>query len=68
MLRHKNGSWRLCNTLIDVLCLRAERQPEDSACSFLRDGEQDEVDVSYRELERSGRGFSKMWRVPDSGC
>ena len=57
MLRHDNGSWRLCSTLIDVLCFRAERQPEDLACSFLRDGEQDEVDVSYRELERQARAL-----------
>jgi acyl-CoA synthetase (AMP-forming)/AMP-acid ligase II len=39
-------------TLIDLLRLRARCDPSRTAYTFLRDGENDEVDLTYGELDR----------------
>ena len=46
-------------TLVDVLELRAQQQPEAIACIFLEDGETDETRRSYREIQAKARTIAQ---------
>jgi acyl transferase domain-containing protein/acyl-CoA synthetase (AMP-forming)/AMP-acid ligase II/acyl carrier protein len=41
--------------LIELLCWRAEHQPEQRAYTFLSDGETEKASLTYRELDRQAR-------------
>ncbi len=43
------------STLVDLLSYRALHQPEQTAYTFLRDGETEEVSLTYQELDRQAR-------------
>lgn len=45
-------------TLVDLLRLRADRQPEDNTYTFLIDGEDQEVPLANRELDRQARAIA----------
>src|SRR5205085_4424066 len=47
-----------CTTLIDVLRLRAEVQPNREVFTFLVDGETQEVSLTYGELDRRARAIA----------
>ncbi|HVF55927.1 MAG TPA: amino acid adenylation domain-containing protein, partial [Pyrinomonadaceae bacterium] len=45
-------------TLVDLLRLRASSQPEQLAYTFLLDGEKEEANISYGELDRQARAIA----------
>jgi len=45
-------------TLVDLLRLRAERQPDDITYTFLLDGEEQEIPLSNWELDRQARAIA----------
>jgi acyl-CoA synthetase (AMP-forming)/AMP-acid ligase II len=45
-------------TFVDAMRLRAERQPYKVACTFLVDGETEEVSVTYGELDGQARAIA----------
>jgi acyl-CoA synthetase (AMP-forming)/AMP-acid ligase II len=47
-----------CRTLIDLLRRRAAATPDRRAFTLLLDGEQEEVSVSYRELDQRARAIA----------
>jgi acyl-CoA synthetase (AMP-forming)/AMP-acid ligase II/acyl carrier protein len=49
-----------CSTLVDVLRWRGEHQPGRPAVTFLRDGDGDEVQVSYEALDRGARAVAAL--------
>lgn len=49
-------------TIVDVLRHRALREPEARGYTFLADGEQKEVALSYKELDRRARVIATMLR------
>ena len=52
----------LPKTLVELLRLRAERQPDQIAYTFLRDGEVEEANLTYRELDLRARSIAQMLR------
>ena len=42
-------------TLADILRMRAEHTPDETAFIFLRDGEDDEEKITYKELDQAAR-------------
>ena len=48
------------DTLSDVLSFHASRQPEKEAYTFLVDGESQQVQLTYRELDRKARAIAAM--------
>ena len=46
------------STLVDLLRYRAVVQPEQTAYTFLVDGDLDEVSFSYAELDRRARAIA----------
>jgi amino acid adenylation domain-containing protein len=56
------GSADQLSTLISLLRWRAERQPDQVAYRFLRDGERDEVMLSYAELDHQARVIAARLR------
>lgn len=44
--------------LVDLLCKRGSLHPEKLAFKFLRDGEDDVVDITYGELDRQARAVA----------
>src|SRR6185437_297765 len=67
LLRREDGVRLPCETLIDLLCLRAEQQPDDLAYQFLLDGEQDEASLHYRELDHRARAIGAWLQEHVSG-
>ncbi len=49
-------------TLVDLLRRRAAQQPDARGYTFLADGEQDEVSLTYQELDRQARSIAAMIR------
>ena len=49
-----------CSTLIEVLRWRATHQPERLAYTYLVDGENDEITLTYKELDRRARAIAAM--------
>jgi len=49
-------------TIVDLLELRAEREPDRTALIFLRDGETDEEPLTYGELARHARSIAVRLR------
>jgi acyl-CoA synthetase (AMP-forming)/AMP-acid ligase II/acyl carrier protein len=47
-----------CSTLVHLLRWRAEHQPGRRAFTFLRDGEGDEVHITYEALDRGARAVA----------
>ncbi|WP_164014718.1 non-ribosomal peptide synthetase [Pyxidicoccus trucidator] len=47
-----------CDTLLELLRVRAERQPEQRGFTFLVDGEEEEAHLSYGELDRKARAIA----------
>jgi acyl-CoA synthetase (AMP-forming)/AMP-acid ligase II len=47
-----------CSTLVNLLRWRAEHQPGRRAFTFLRDGEGDEVHITYGALDRGARAVA----------
>lgn len=47
-------------TLVDLLRRRAALQPDADGYTFLADGEQEEVSLNYRELDRQARSIAAM--------
>ncbi|HIQ21197.1 MAG TPA: aminotransferase class I/II-fold pyridoxal phosphate-dependent enzyme [Planctomycetes bacterium] len=45
------------NTLVELVRLRAERQPDDVAFTYLVDGEGQQVEITYAELDRRARAI-----------
>ncbi|NBP80301.1 hypothetical protein EBU58_06200 [bacterium] len=43
-------------TIVDLLRQRAGYRPHDRAFTFLVDGEQEELNITYAELDRKARG------------
>ena len=52
-------------TIVDVLVWRAANQPRHTACTFLLDGEANEVSLSYEDLDRRARAVAS--RLADLG-
>ncbi|HYP52685.1 MAG TPA: fatty acyl-AMP ligase, partial [Pyrinomonadaceae bacterium] len=46
------------STLVELLRLRARRQPEQTAYTFLADGEREELSLTYAQLERRARSVA----------
>lgn len=60
-----NVRWNDCqnpvdkfSTLVDLLGYRAQNQPQKMAFTFLRDGETEEVSLTYRELDQKARAIA----------
>jgi acyl-CoA synthetase (AMP-forming)/AMP-acid ligase II len=49
-------------TLVDLLSYRAQRDPNGIAYIFLKDGQSDEVSVTYAELDRQARNIAVSLR------
>src|SRR5579872_622101 len=47
------------STLVDILCWRAQHQPDQRAYIFLSDGEQQESSLTYAELDQRARAIGK---------
>jgi acyl-CoA synthetase (AMP-forming)/AMP-acid ligase II/acyl carrier protein len=43
------------NTWVDLLCYRAFHQPEETAYTFLQDGETEPASLTYQELDKQAR-------------
>jgi len=56
-LDHLPGSFFGPSNLVDLLLHRSTHQGHDRAFIFLRDGESDEVTLTYRELDRQARAI-----------
>ncbi|HEV7683496.1 MAG TPA: fatty acyl-AMP ligase [Pyrinomonadaceae bacterium] len=55
-------------TFVDAMRLRAKQQPNKVACTFLVDGETEEVSLTYGELDRQARGVAaKLQLLETSG-
>ena len=52
------GSATHLSTVVSLLRWRAERQPDQLAYRFLRDGERDEARLSYAELDQAARAVA----------
>jgi 8-amino-7-oxononanoate synthase len=50
------------STFVDVLRYRALHQPEQQAYTFLKDGESEEVGITYGELDRQARAIAVRLR------
>ncbi len=46
------------SNLSELLCHRAERQPDKTAYIFLKDGETEEIRLTYQELDRQARSIA----------
>jgi acyl-CoA synthetase (AMP-forming)/AMP-acid ligase II len=46
------------STLVELLCYRAISQPSQTAYTFLLDGETEEVNINYQELEQRARAIA----------
>ena len=53
------------STFVDLLRWRATQQPARRAYTFLRDGESDEVHLTYRELDRLARAIGALLQAQD---
>lgn len=60
-----NVRWNDCqnpvdkfSTLVDLLGYRAQNQPQKMAFTFLRDGETEEVSLTYQELDQKARAIA----------
>lgn len=60
------GSATHLPTVVSLLRWRAERQPDQLAYRFLRDGERDEARLSYAELDQGARAVAA--RLVESGA
>jgi acyl-CoA synthetase (AMP-forming)/AMP-acid ligase II/acyl carrier protein len=49
-----------CSNLFEVLRWRSEHQPDRRAFTFLRDGEDDEVHITYEALDRRTRAIAAL--------
>jgi 8-amino-7-oxononanoate synthase len=56
-LDHLPGTFFGPSNLVELLLHRAHCQPDDIAFTYLVDGENEEVDLTYRELDRQARGI-----------
>ncbi len=45
------------SNLVDLLCHRMRYQPDDTAYTFLVDGENEQAHITYRELDRQARAI-----------
>ena len=50
----------ISTSLIDILRWRAENQPNNLSYRFLKDGEYDEVSITYKELDQRARSIGAM--------
>jgi acyl-CoA synthetase (AMP-forming)/AMP-acid ligase II len=46
------------DTLVDILSLRATNQPDQKAFTFLVDGEKEEVNVNYSQLDLQAKAIA----------
>ncbi|MCP4112642.1 MAG: AMP-binding protein, partial [Desulfobacteraceae bacterium] len=46
------------SSLVELLCYRAQYQPDKTGYIFLNDGESDEIRLTYRELDRHARSVA----------
>ncbi|MDJ0718180.1 MAG: fatty acyl-AMP ligase [Prochloraceae cyanobacterium] len=46
------------STIVDILLRRSENQPNKKAYTFLKDGETEEVSLTYEELDQRARGIA----------
>jgi 8-amino-7-oxononanoate synthase len=56
-LDHLPGTFFGPSNLVEMLLHRARCQPEDTAFTYLVDGENDQVHLTYRELDRQARAI-----------
>jgi len=56
-LDHLPGTFFGPSTLVEMLRHRAHCQPEDTAFTYLVDGENEQVTLTYRELDRQARAI-----------
>jgi acyl-CoA synthetase (AMP-forming)/AMP-acid ligase II/aryl carrier-like protein len=54
------GKRQVVRTLVDILRLRAEHQPETTAYTFLVDGEDKEISLSYCQLDQWARSIAEL--------
>ncbi|WP_163997851.1 non-ribosomal peptide synthetase [Pyxidicoccus caerfyrddinensis] len=47
-----------CDTLVELLRFRAERQPDQRGFTFLVDGDEEEAHLTYAELDRKARAIA----------
>ncbi len=66
-LNHKNQTNQTSSSLVDILMQRAQNQPEGKAYIFLKDGETDEVSLTYQELERQARAIATSLQSQGAG-
>ncbi len=57
-LNHETKTPQASSSLVDILLQRAQNQPERKAYIFLKDGETDEVSLTYQELDRRVRAIA----------
>ncbi len=56
-LDHLPGTFFGPSNLVDLIRHRVRHQPDDAAFTYLVDGEEEQVDLTYRELDRRARGI-----------
>ena len=59
------GSFFVPATLVDLLRHRAQVQPSDTAFVYLVDGEEEQISITYQELDRQARAIGAWLRSQD---
>jgi XTP/dITP diphosphohydrolase len=62
-----NTEASFAETIVDLLRQRAAYRPHDRAFTFLVDGEQEELNITYAELDRKARALGAWVLAEDSG-
>ena len=62
---HLPGTFFGPTNLVDLLRHRVRCQPEDVAFTFLVDGETEELQITYRELDRQARAIAAWLELLD---
>ena len=55
---HKNKTFQVSISLVDILRQRAQNQPEQKAYIFLQNGETEPGSLTYEELDRQARAIA----------
>ena len=59
------GSFFVPATLVDLLRHRAQVQPNDTAFVYLVDGEEEQISITYQELDRQARAIGAWLETQD---
>lgn len=62
-MSHFSGIDLKYSTFVEILRIRASRQPERQAYTFLLDGDEAEVHITYGELDRRARAIARQLQL-----